>query len=361
MAIEDIGDKNMTNMMSVPDILEKLYIENNLPKDQMIWLLENLDDDARELLFDYARKTRSRYYGDRVFMRGLIEFSNICSRNCVYCGIRASNKGVDRYRLTKDEILDCCREGYELGYRTFVLQSGEDGWYTAQKVADIVSSIKELFPDVAVTLSLGERSYEDYKMWIKAGADRYLLRHETASEQLYKRLHPDGDFHNRRRCLYSLKELGFQVGAGFMVGLPGQRIRDLVEDVYFVKELNADMVGIGPFIPASGTPLGREKAGKVEDVLVMLALTRLMIPKILMPATTAMGTLDPKGREKALKAGANVVMPNLSPIGIKSKYQLYDNKICTGDESAHCRACIEKRINSIGMQVDMGRGDSLVD
>ena len=347
-------------MRRIQDVLSQLYSENYIPKDDMIWLLENLDDKSKEQLFDYARKTRDKYYGNKVFMRGLIEFSNICSRNCIYCGIRAANQNADRYRLTKEEILACCKEGYELGYRTFVLQSGEDGWYTASKIVELISSIKELFPDVAVTLSLGERSYEEYKLWYEAGADRYLLRHETASRRLYERLHPDGDFDNRRQCLYNLKEIGYQVGAGFMVGLPGQSHYDLVEDLYFLKELNSHMIGIGPFIPASGTPLGNEKAGRVEDVLVMLALTRLMVPKTLLPATTAMGSLDPKGREKALKVGANVVMPNLSPIATKSKYLLYDNKICTGDESAHCRVCIEKRINSTGMEVDMGRGDSLI-
>ncbi|MFY9177947.1 MAG: [FeFe] hydrogenase H-cluster radical SAM maturase HydE [Caldicoprobacterales bacterium] len=347
-------------MSRIQGILSQLYNENYIPKYDMIYLLENLDEGSREQLFDCARKIRSKYYENKVFMRGLIEFSNICSRNCIYCGIRAANENVDRYRLSKDEILSCCKEGYELGYRTFVLQSGEDRWYTASKVADLVSSIKELFPDVAVTLSLGERSYEEYKLWYEAGADRYLLRHETASRNLYEKLHPDGDFDNRRQCLYNLREIGYQVGAGFMVGLPGQSHYDLVEDLYFLKELKPHMIGIGPFIPANSTPLAKEKAGRVEDVLVMLALTRLMIPESLLPATTAMGTLDPRGREKALMAGANVVMPNLSPIATKSKYQLYDNKICTGDESAHCRMCIEKRINSTGMKVDMGRGDSLI-
>lgn len=347
-------------MSRIQGILSQLYNENYIPKYDMIYLLENLDEGSREQLFDCARKIRSKYYENKVFMRGLIEFSNICSRNCIYCGIRAANENVDRYRLSKDEILSCCKEGYELGYRTFVLQSGEDRWYTASKVADLVSSIKELFPDVAVTLSLGERSYEEYKLWYEAGADRYLLRHETASRNLYEKLHPDGDFDNRRQCLYNLREIGYQVGAGFMVGLPGQSHYDLVEDLYFLKELKPHMIGIGPFIPANSTPLAKEKAGRVEDVLVMLASTRLMIPESLLPATTAMGTLDPRGREKALMAGANVVMPNLSPIATKSKYQLYDNKICTGDESAHCRMCIEKRINSTGMKVDMGRGDSLI-
>ena len=347
-------------MSRIQGILSQLYNENYIPKYDMIYLLENLDEGSREQLFDCARKIRSKYYENKVFMRGLIEFSNICSRNCIYCGIRAANENVDRYRLSKDEILSCCKEGYELGYRTFVLQSGEDRWYTASKVADLVSSIKELFPDVAVTLSLGERSYEEYKLWYEAGADRYLLRHETASRNLYEKLHPDGDFDNRRQCLYNLREIGYQVGAGFMVGLPGQSHYDLVEDLYFLKELKPHMIGIGPFIPANSTPLAKEKAGRVEDVLVMLALTRLMIPESLLPATTAMGTLDPRGREKALMAGANVVMPNLSPIATKSKYQLYDNKICTGDESAHCRMCIEKRINSTGMKVDMGRGYSLI-
>jgi len=338
-------------------LLEKLYNTNNLTREELLYLLENLDQVHTEKLFEYARKTRERYYGNKVYMRGLIEFSNICRMNCLYCGIRRDNKKVQRYRLSHREILECCREGYALGYRTFVLQSGEDPWYTVERLTDIITDIKSMFPDVAVTLSAGERPEEEYRAFFEAGADRYLLRHETASRSLYESLHPGASFDNRRNCLYILKKIGYQVGAGFMVGLPGQTKEDLVEDLLFLKELEPHMIGIGPFIPHKETPLGSEKGGTVEDTLVMLALTRLLVPDCLLPATTAMGTLHPEGRELALMAGANVVMPNLSPTWARPKYELYQDKICTGDEAAHCRGCIERRINSVGMVVDMGRGD----
>ncbi|MCX7842095.1 MAG: [FeFe] hydrogenase H-cluster radical SAM maturase HydE [Clostridia bacterium] len=340
-------------------LLEKLYIENNLQKDELAWLIGNISDEEKESLFDYALKTRRRYYGNKVYMRGLIEFSNICRQNCLYCGLRASNSKVERYRLTREEILDCCREGYGLGYRTFVLQSGEDPWYTAERLGDIIRGIKSLFPDTAVTLSIGERSYEEYKELLGAGADRYLLRHEAASRELYEKLHPDMDFDNRINCLKNLKSLGYQVGAGFMVGLPGQTPQHLAEDLCFLKKLEPHMIGIGPFIPHSETPLAGEKGGTVEDTLVMLAIARLLVPDSLMPATTAMGSLHKKGRELALKAGANVVMPNLSPVSVRAKYEIYEGKICTGDEAAHCRHCIEGRIRSAGFEADMGRGDSV--
>ncbi|NSW91624.1 MAG: [FeFe] hydrogenase H-cluster radical SAM maturase HydE [Firmicutes bacterium] len=340
------------------ELLDKLYFENNLNRDELAWLIDNIDKEHKEILFDYAVKTRIRYYGNKVYMRGLIEFSNICRQNCLYCGLRASNKKVERYRLTKEEILNCCIEGYRLGYRTFVLQSGEDPWYTKERLVDIIQSIKTLFPDVAVTLSIGERSYDEYKCMFEAGADRFLLRHETASRHLYDKLHPGMDFDNRRNCLKALKEIGYQVGAGFMVGLPGQTARDLVEDLCYLKELNPDMIGIGPFIPHSETPLKNEKGGTVEETLVMLAITRLLVPECLMPATTAMGTLHKRGRELALSAGANVVMPNLSPVAVRAKYEIYEGKICTGDDAVHCRQCIEQRIRSVGYEVDMGRGDS---
>ena len=277
----------------------------------------------------------------------------------MYCGIRASNKNADRYRLDTETILSCCEEGYRLGYRTYVLQSGEDFWFSTEVLSDLLVKIKTQYPDTAVTLSIGERDYETYKKLFEAGADRFLLRHETASRDLYEKLHPKMDFDHRIECLNMLKEIGYQVGAGFMVGLPGQTEEHLAEDCVFLKNLQPDMVGIGPFIPHKETPLGAEKGGTVEDTLVMLAIVRLMLPGSLMPATTAMGTLNPKGREMALKVGANVVMPNLSPTNVREKYELYENKICTGDEAAHCRQCIERRINSAGFQVDMGRGDSL--
>jgi len=342
---------------TLDSLLDKLYKNNELTREELLYILDNLDEVSKENLFDYARKTRERYYGNKVYMRGLIEFSNVCRRNCLYCGIRAENRKVDRYRLTPEQILECCKEGYALGYKTFVLQSGEDSWYTVDRLTSIIKEIKRLFPDVAVTLSIGERDEEEYRAFFEAGADRYLIRHETASRSLYEKLHPGASFDNRRKCLWTLKKIGYQVGAGFMVGLPGQTNEDLVEDLLFLKELNPHMIGIGPFIPHKETPLGNAKGGTVEDTLVMLAITRLMVPDCLLPATTAMGTLHPKGRELALLAGANVVMPNLSPTEVRPKYELYQNKICTGDESAHCRNCIERRIRSIGMDIDMGRGD----
>lgn len=292
-------------------------------------------------------------------MRGLLEFTNYCKRTCLYCGISSLNCKADRYRLTLEEIFQSCKMGYLLGYRTFVLQGGEDPYFTSDKIEEIVKNIRIEYPEVAITLSIGEKSYEDYEKFYKAGADRYLLRHETASRKLYNTLHKDNSFDNRRRCLYDLKKIGYQVGAGFMVGLPNQTNEDLVEDFLFLKDLNPHMIGIGPFIPHKDTKLRNEKGGTVEDTIVMLALTRLFIPNVLLPATTALGTLDPKGREKGLKAGANVVMPNLSPIYVRNKYSLYDGKVCTGEESAECRSCIENKIKNAGFTVDMSRGDNI--
>lgn len=342
------------------DLIDKLYKENYLDEVELLDLLNNITEQDKEYLRSKAHDIRMRIYGNRVFMRGLIEFTNYCKNNCVYCGIRALNKNADRYRLDLDEILECCREGYRLGYRTFVLQGGEDDFYSDEKLVEIVRRIKDEFKDCAITLSIGEKSYESYKRYYDAGADRYLLRHETASEELYKKLHPNMSFENRRQCLFNLKEIGYQVGAGFMVGLPGETNEDYVKDLMFLKKLQPHMVGIGPFIPQKDTPLGKEIGGTVETTVLMLSLVRLLLPEVLLPSTTALGTIDPLGREKGLKSGANVVMPNLSPQGVREKYALYDNKICTGDEAAHCRNCIERRINSAGFTVDMGRGDNLL-
>ena len=253
----------------------------------------------------------------------------------------------------------CVEQGYELGYRTYVLQGGEDPFYKDEDIASIVRSIKKAHPDCAVTLSIGEKSKESYKVFKDAGADRYLIRHETRNKELYERLHPNMSYENRERCLRDLKDLGFQVGAGFMVGLPGQTLKDYVDDLVFLKELEPHMVGIGPFIPQSDTPLAGADGGTVEMTCILLSLVRLLLPKVLLPATTALGSLDNRGREKGLKAGGNVVMPNLSPTNVRDKYLLYDGKICTGDEAAHCRGCIERRINFAGFEVDMGRGDHL--
>ncbi|MCM8711808.1 [FeFe] hydrogenase H-cluster radical SAM maturase HydE [Clostridium sp. SYSU_GA19001] len=338
-------------------IIDKLYLEHNLSEEELLELLNNLNDEDKNYLIEKAHETRMNTYGDKVFMRGLIEFTNYCKRNCKYCGIRAANKLADRYRLTQDEILEACSEGYKLGYRTFVLQGGEDDYFTDEKIVQIVKAIKNRYSDTAITLSIGEKSYDSYKRFYEAGADRYLLRHETASRELYEKLHPGMSFDNRIRCLFDLKAIGYQVGAGFMIGLPGQTNEDYVKDLVFLKRLEPHMVGIGPFIPHKDTPLGKEKGGTLEKTIIMLAIIRLLLPKVLLPATTALGSIDPIGREKGIKAGANVVMPNLSPTSVRKKYALYDGKICTGDEAAECRMCIEGRIKKAGFSVDMSRGD----
>ncbi len=345
---------------SVNAMLHRLCENENLTKQEYTSLITQLQQDHgedRQYLFSLADEVRHQFYDDRVYMRGLIEFSNYCKQDCLYCGIRHSNKEVERYRLTPDQILACCEEGYELGYRTFVLQSGEDDWFNTQRMTHLIRSIKARYPDVAVTLSVGECSKATYQAWFDAGADRYLMRHETASSALYASLHPTMQFASRQRCLRDLKEIGYQVGAGFMVGLPGQSAADLAEDLMFLKEFAPHMIGIGPFIPHHNTPLNDKVGGTIDDTLVMIALARLVVPRALIPATTAMGSLHKRGRELALQAGANVVMPNLSPTEVRPNYALYENKICTGDESAHCRACIEVRIGFAGFRVDMQRGD----
>ncbi|BCG59192.1 [FeFe] hydrogenase H-cluster radical SAM maturase HydE [Paenibacillus sp. URB8-2] len=339
--------------------MDRLNAQESLDSEEIVYLLDRLDEASRRRLHTLAHQKRVAYYGTGVYLRGLIEFSNICKQNCMYCGIRSANKTVSRYRLRPDEILECCREGYDLGYRTFFLQSGEDDWYTTDKLSRLIADIKRRYPDTAVTLSIGERDDETYTRLFEAGADRYLLRHETASSRLYQTLHPTMTFENRRDRLRALKAIGYQVGAGFMVGLPGQTHKDLAEDLLYLKELNPDMIGIGPFLPHQATPLKDEPAGTLEATLDMIALARLFVPNALIPATTAMGTVHPYGRELALKAGANVVMPNLSPLSVRPKYTLYNNKICTGDESAQCRFCLEQRIEDAGFHVNMGRGDSL--
>lgn len=322
---------------------------------------ENKNEPSEELL-RAAVKVRNEHYGNKVFVRGLIEFTNYCKNGCYYCGIRAENGNVNRYRLTEEEILSCADEGHRLGFNTYVLQGGEDTFFTDKKICDIVYKIKSKYPACAITLSIGEKSRESYEAFKDAGADRYLLRHETADNAHYRKLHPEYmSLENRKNCLYTLRELGFQVGAGFMVGSPYQTSENLADDLLFLKDLQPHMVGIGPFIPHSDTPFAKEEGGTLPLTLTMLALTRLMLPKVLLPSTTALGTIDPKGREKGFDAGANVVMPNLSPVGVRADYTLYDNKICTGDEAAQCIMCLKERIERSGYEMDMGRGDSLVD
>ncbi|MDP4092509.1 MAG: [FeFe] hydrogenase H-cluster radical SAM maturase HydE [Bacillota bacterium] len=339
-------------------LIDKLYQTSSLLPQEYKELIDNRNPEISEYLFEKARGVRIRNYGYDIYIRGLIEFTNYCRNDCYYCGIRKSNSSVERYRLSKEQILDCCKMGYDLGFRTFVLQGGEDGYYSDEKMVDIIRSIKKGYPMCAVTLSLGEKGYETYKAFYDAGADRYLLRHETANEEHYGRLHPSKmSLKNRKKCLYDLKEIGYQVGCGFMVGSPYQTTDCLVEDLQFIKELNPHMVGIGPFIPHHGTPFAGETAGTLELTLFLLGIIRLMLPQVLLPATTALGTIHTKGREMGVLAGANVVMPNLSPVDVRKKYLLYDNKICTGDEAAECRYCLQKRIEAIGCHISVSRGD----
>ena len=343
-------------MPSIPETIERLAEERTLPDAALKELLENAQADPA--LFSAADKRRREIYGDAVYLRGLIEFSNYCRNNCYYCGIRRSNRKAVRYRLSREEILACCQEGYGLGYRTFVLQSGEDPYYTDSLICEIVSSIRSRFPDCAVTLSLGEKSRESYQAYFDAGARRYLLRHETADGAHYGKLHPRGmQLENRKRCLYDLKEIGYQTGAGFMVGSPWQTADCLVEDLRFLQRLQPDMIGIGPYIPHPDTPLAAFPAGSLALTLRLIAILRLMFPYALIPATTALGTVHPLGREQGLQAGANVVMPNLSPVGVRRYYALYENKICTGEEAAQCRGCLQRRVESAGYRIVTAIGD----
>lgn len=337
-------------------LVEKLRRERDLSDSELRELIESETHD--EALRQAADEVRRARYGDAVFLRGLIEFTSFCKNNCLYCGLRAGNRNAERYRLSKDEILACCAEGYALGYRTFVLQGGEDPYYTDDMICDIVRSIRARYPDCAITLSIGEKPRRSYERYFEAGANRYLLRHETADPAHYGQLHPtDMSSENRKRCLRDLKEIGYQVGSGFMVGSPYQTTDNLIADLRFLQELQPDMIGIGPYITHRDTPFKDEKSGSVELTLRMLSILRLMFPYALLPSTTALGTIDPRGRERGLQSGGNVVMPNLSPTDVREKYAIYDNKICTGEESAQCRRCLEMRIESAGYRAVTDRGD----
>lgn len=344
-------------------MIEKFIRERKLTKEEYVELLRCAErEEAARRLREEAVRLRKQYYGNKVYTRGLIEFTNYCKNNCYYCGIRRDNREAQRYRLTKEEILDCCENGYGLGFRTFVLQGGEDPWFTQERMVEIIRAIKEAYPDCALTLSIGEKSYESYRKFREAGADRYLLRHETANEAHYGKLHPaEMSLAVRKQCLYDLKALGYQVGAGFMVGSPGQSYETLAEDLIFLQELQPEMVGIGPFVPHHSTAFAKEPAGSVELTLRLLSIIRILLPGVLLPATTALGTMDPKGREKGLEAGANVVMPNLSPVKNRKQYELYDNKICTGEEAAECRGCLARRVESVGFRLVTDRGDFVGD
>ncbi|MCI8674518.1 MAG: [FeFe] hydrogenase H-cluster radical SAM maturase HydE [Lachnospiraceae bacterium] len=345
-------------MDNLPRLIDRLEQNQVLNKEDFIRLIEKHTPDTDEYLFQKADRLRQENYGNEIYIRGLIELTNYCKNDCIYCGIRRSNRNAQRYRLEPEDIMECCRTGYELGFRTFVLQGGEDGWYTDEKVCQILTAIKKDYPDCAVTLSLGERSRESYQAWFDAGADRYLLRHETATPEHYAKLHPpELSLARRMECLHNLKEIGYQTGCGFMVGSPFQTAHHLAQDLLYIHELQPQMVGIGPFIPHHDTPFAKKPAGTVEDTLFYLAIIRLMLPKVLLPATTALGTIDPNGREKGVHAGANVIMPNLSPLSVRKKYMLYDNKISTGEEAAESVTLLKKRMEAIGCQVIIGRGD----
>ena len=340
------------------ELVDKLEENRNLTDEEFAEIIRCTDPDFDEYLAGKARTARERYYGKDVYLRGLIEFTNYCKNNCRYCGIRRGNKNAERYRLSEEEIFSCTDTGYELGFRTFVLQGGEDPYFTDDRMVSIVRGIKDRHPDCAVTLSIGEREAASYRKLFEAGADRYLLRHETADKEHYEMLHPsEMSYEHRMQCLETLHEIGYQVGCGMMVGSPWQTTQHLVKDLRFMQEFQPEMAGIGPFIPHHDTEYADFQPGTVRMTLRLLSVIRLLLPEVLLPATTALGTMDPLGREKGISAGANVIMPNLSPADVRGKYLLYDNKICTGDEAAESIRSLSLRVEKTGYHVVSGRGD----
>lgn len=344
--------------MNLHELIDRLHKEHTLTRGEFITLIKERDEENTSYLASLAREEAVKIYGNGVFPRGLVEFTNYCKNNCYYCGIQGSNQHATRYRLSKDEILSACENGYQLGYRSFVLQGGEDPHYSDDVMVPIVSEIRKRYQDCAITLSLGERSKESYQKLYDAGADRYLLRHEAATPELYQKLHPESlSLENRIQCLWNLKEIGYAVGTGFMVGAPYQTVENLVDDLLFIQKLDPQMVGIGPFVPHHDTKFKDYPSGTVELTTYLTSILRLMNPHLLLPATTALGTIDPRGREKGILAGANVVMPNLSPVAVRKDYSLYDNKICTGEEAAECAGCLGRRLASIDYELVFTRGD----
>lgn len=340
------------------DIINHLADGGTLSRDEWMILLSSLDYGEREYLRVKAQEVAVSHYGKGIFVRALLEISSYCKNNCYYCGIRASNRDAQRYRLSKEEILECCKEADALGFNTFVLQGGEDPVQNDAWVVDVVKAIRAAYPEKAITLSVGERSAEAYAAFKEAGANRFLLRHETRNDEHYSQLHPSMmSSENRRQCLMTLKRLGFQTGSGMMIGSPGQTDEHLYEDIRFLEELQPQMIGIGPFLPATNTPFENHSPGSADKTILMLSLLRLRFPNVLLPATTALATLCSNGMERAISAGANVVMPNVSPVEQRKKYSIYDNKKSTGAESAQQMQQLENRLNAIGYHIDYGRGD----
>ena len=345
--------------ITVKQLIEQLAYEHALPMEGYEYLVSHQSPEAAEALATFAVRERHAYYGNRVFIRGLIEVSSYCRNDCYYCGLRASNRSCERYRLSDEQIIACADKGYDLGFRTFVMQGGEDARFSEERVASLVRAIKEAYPDCAVTLSLGEYSRKTYAAWRAAGADRYLLRHETADPAYYAQIHPtDMSFERRMECLQWLSELGFAVGAGFMVGAPGQTSAHLAADLKFIERFKPEMCGIGPFVPHHATPYADRPAGTLAQTCYLLSIIRLIHPPVLLPATTALGTIEDGGREKGILAGANVVMPNLSPADTRAKYEIYDNKLATGVESAEGLAELDVRMHAIGYRIVVDRGDT---
>lgn len=343
--------------MTSYELVDKLKKEHILSREEFKHVLI-IQGEELDYLFQEALKVKQKVYGNQIFIRGLIEFTNYCKNDCYYCGLRTSNQTVKRFRLTTEEVLSCCRMGYRLGFRTFVLQGGEDYWYTKERMVALIEAIKEEFPDCALTLSIGEKEEKEYLAYYKAGAERYLLRQETANEAHYELLHPKSlSFKNRLNCLRNLKKIGFQTGCGFMVGSKGQTLDTIVDDLFFMLELNPHMAGIGPFIPHEQTPLKEEATGSVEATLRLIAILRLMFPSLLIPATTALATLDSEGRKKAMLAGANVVMPNLSPELARKNYILYNNIVSSGEEAAEHLEQLKDQMREIGQEIIVSRGD----
>ncbi|MEC9485132.1 MAG: [FeFe] hydrogenase H-cluster radical SAM maturase HydE [Candidatus Izemoplasma sp.] len=344
----------------VKDLILQIRANKVLSSDDLLFILNHIDHTSLPYLYNQAYEAKLPFYGNKVFLRALIEISNYCQKGCYYCGISRYNNAVNRYRLCENDILESCKTAYELGYRTFVLQAGEDPKLTESFITQLIMKIKQKFSDSRVTLSLGEHSKATYQKWFNAGADRYLLRHETASKSLYEMIHSkDMSFDLRRQCLADLKDIGYQVGAGFMVGLPGQRNKDLVKDLQYLKRLNPHMIGIGPYICHNQTKLKNNPDGTLTETLVMLALVRLMLPKVLLPSTTALGSVHKTGREEGLLAGANVFMPNVGPTEFKKDYEIYQNKICVNDTISTCYLCVQGRIKHYQHVADFGVGDHI--